>query len=187
MLPQEIYLLSLFPSMLPWWLSDRESACQWRRHRFNPWSEKIPWRNGNPLQYSYLENPTVRGAWRATAHGDTQSWTRFNDWTSLTSMKQPEAELINYSVLTAVGWGGHENKQQFTHLSIRGAGCTVTNQPIKCHTPQLAICIHSSETQEPSHLILTLQQFCNREVQNLTLLWICFFDFNFCSSLLLLL
>ena len=25
--------------------------------------------NGNPLQYSCLENPTVRGAWRATAHG----------------------------------------------------------------------------------------------------------------------
>ena len=25
--------------------------------------------NGNPLQYSCLENPTDRGAWRATAHG----------------------------------------------------------------------------------------------------------------------
>ena len=25
--------------------------------------------NGNPLQYSYLENPMDRGAWRATVHG----------------------------------------------------------------------------------------------------------------------
>ena len=25
--------------------------------------------NGNPLQYSYLENPMVRGAWQATVHG----------------------------------------------------------------------------------------------------------------------
>ena len=25
--------------------------------------------NGNPLQYSYLENPTDRGAWWATVHG----------------------------------------------------------------------------------------------------------------------
>ena len=25
-------------------------------------------RNGNPLQYSYLENPMDRGAWWATAH-----------------------------------------------------------------------------------------------------------------------
>ena len=32
--------------------------------------------NGNLLQYSCLENPTDRGAWRATAHGVTKSWTR---------------------------------------------------------------------------------------------------------------
>ena len=25
--------------------------------------------NGNPLQYSCLENPIDRGAWRATVHG----------------------------------------------------------------------------------------------------------------------
>ena len=25
--------------------------------------------NGNPLQYSCLENPTERGAWQATVHG----------------------------------------------------------------------------------------------------------------------
>ena len=25
--------------------------------------------NGNPLQYSYLENSMDRGAWRATIHG----------------------------------------------------------------------------------------------------------------------
>ena len=29
--------------------------------------------NGNPLQYSYLENPTDRGAWWATAHGVAES------------------------------------------------------------------------------------------------------------------
>ena len=30
-------------------------------------------RNGNPLQYSCLENPMDGGAWRATAHGLTES------------------------------------------------------------------------------------------------------------------
>ena len=29
----------------------------------------------NPLQYSCLENPMDRGAWRATVHGVTKSWT----------------------------------------------------------------------------------------------------------------
>ena len=28
----------------PRWLSGKDSACQSRRHRFNPWVGKIPWR-----------------------------------------------------------------------------------------------------------------------------------------------
>ena len=31
--------------------------------------------NGNPLQYSCLGNPMDRGAWWATVHGVTKSWT----------------------------------------------------------------------------------------------------------------
>ena len=30
--------------------------------------------NGNPLQYSCLENSIGRGAWQATAHGAAESW-----------------------------------------------------------------------------------------------------------------
>ena len=30
--------------------------------------------NGNPLQYSCLENPMDRGAWRATVHGVKKGW-----------------------------------------------------------------------------------------------------------------
>ena len=35
--------------------------------------------NGNSLQYSFLENPRDRGAWWATVHGVTESWTRLNN------------------------------------------------------------------------------------------------------------
>ena len=31
--------------------------------------------NVNLLEYSYLENPTGRGAWGATVHGVGKSWT----------------------------------------------------------------------------------------------------------------
>ena len=31
--------------------------------------------HGNPFQYSCLENPVDRGAWRATIHRLTKSWT----------------------------------------------------------------------------------------------------------------
>ena len=29
--------------------------------------------NGNPVQYSYLDNPSDRGAWWATVHGVSKS------------------------------------------------------------------------------------------------------------------
>ena len=34
--------------------------------------------NGNPLQYSCLENSMDRGAWRAIGHGVTKSLTQLN-------------------------------------------------------------------------------------------------------------
>ena len=35
--------------------------------------------NGNPLQYSHLENPMDREAWWATVHGIAKSWTQLSD------------------------------------------------------------------------------------------------------------
>ena len=37
--------------------------------------------NGNPLQYSCLENPMDGGAWWATVHRVAKSWTRLSDFT----------------------------------------------------------------------------------------------------------
>ena len=46
-----------------------------------PGFERFPGeRNGNPLQYSCLENPMDRGAWQATIHGVPRSWTQVSDW-----------------------------------------------------------------------------------------------------------
>ena len=39
--------------------------------------------NGNPLQYSCLENPMDQGAWWATVHGVSKSRTQLNDFTTL--------------------------------------------------------------------------------------------------------
>ena len=36
--------------------------------------------NGNIVQYSYLENYIDGGAWQATVHGITKSWTWLDDW-----------------------------------------------------------------------------------------------------------
>ena len=57
---------------LPWWFSGKESACHCRRHGFEPWVGKIPWGsnwNGNPFQYSCLENSIDQGASWSIVHG----------------------------------------------------------------------------------------------------------------------
>ena len=37
--------------------------------------------NGNPLQYSCLENPMDGGAWWAAVHGVAKCWTQLSDFT----------------------------------------------------------------------------------------------------------
>ena len=46
--------------------------------------------NGNPLQYSCLENPMDRGAWWATVHGVAKSQTPLSDLTNLTKSRERE-------------------------------------------------------------------------------------------------
>ena len=43
--------------------------------------------SGNPHQYSCSENPMDRGAWWATVHGVTKSWTQRNESRCLNSLK----------------------------------------------------------------------------------------------------
>ena len=58
---------------LPWWLIGKESACQFRRLRFDPGipgSGRSPGKgNGNPLQYFCLGNLMDSRAWQAIVHG----------------------------------------------------------------------------------------------------------------------
>ena len=61
---------------LPWWLGVKETARNARDLGWIPGSERSPGEgNGNPLQYSFLENLMDRGAWQATVLGATNSQT----------------------------------------------------------------------------------------------------------------
>ena len=58
---------------------DKESACNAGDPGSIPGLGRCPGeRQGNPLQYSCLENSTVRGAWWATGHGVAKSQTRLS-------------------------------------------------------------------------------------------------------------
>ena len=57
--------------------------------------------NGNPLQYSGLENPMDRGAWQAAVHGVTKSWTRLNDFTFTFHFHALQKEMATHSSVLA--------------------------------------------------------------------------------------
>ena len=71
---------------LPRLLSGKESVCQCRKLAGGgdliPGLGRSPggW-NGNTLQYSRLEKSKDRGAWRATVHEVTKSWTQLSTHT----------------------------------------------------------------------------------------------------------
>ena len=65
---------------LPWWLRVKASVCNEGDLGSIPGPERSPGEGtGHPLQYSCLENPMDRGAWRATVHGG-KSRTRLSDF-----------------------------------------------------------------------------------------------------------
>ena len=58
-----------------------ESACSAGDLGLIPGSGRSPGEgNGNPLQYSCLENPMDGGAWQAKVHGFTKSQTQLSDF-----------------------------------------------------------------------------------------------------------
>ena len=64
-------LFSIYISLrLPWWLSGKESAYNAEDPDSIPGSGR---ENGDPLQYSCLENSMHRGAWHSTIHRVAQS------------------------------------------------------------------------------------------------------------------
>ena len=57
--------------------------------------------NGNPLQYSCLENPTDGGAWQAAVHGVAKSRTQLGDFTFTFHFHALEKEMATHSSVLA--------------------------------------------------------------------------------------
>ena len=52
--------------------------------------------NGNPLQYSSLENPVDGGAWCAAVHEVAKSWTRLSNFTFTFHFHALEKEMATH-------------------------------------------------------------------------------------------
>ena len=73
-----MYTMHLYPFIMafPGGLEGKESACNAGDLGLIPGlGRSFREGNGYPLQYSCLENSKDRGAWQATVHGVTKSWT----------------------------------------------------------------------------------------------------------------
>ena len=78
------YGLWRFTKGFPCGSAGKESACNVGDLGSIPGFGRSPEKgNGNPLQYSCLENPMDRGAWQAIIHAVAKSRTRLSDFTSL--------------------------------------------------------------------------------------------------------
>ena len=56
---------------------------------------------GNPLQYSYLETPMDRGAWKAAVHGVAKSQTWLSNFTFTFHFHALEKEMATHSSVLA--------------------------------------------------------------------------------------
>ena len=86
--------------------------------------------NGNPLQYSCLENPRDRGAWQATVHGVTKSWTWLSDWAHTLG------DLIGFSI-RQLDWArpAHFRKTLLCLTPLPLLWQTLPPQPRSCFIP----------------------------------------------------
>ena len=58
-------------------------------------------KDGTPFQYSYLENPTGGGGWKAAVHGVAEGQTRLSDFTFTFHFHALEKEMATHSSVLA--------------------------------------------------------------------------------------
>ena len=78
--------------------------------------------NGNPLQYSCLENPMDRGAWRAAVHGVARNWTRLSDFTFTFHFHALEKAMATHSSVFAWRIPGTGEPGELLSLGLHRVG-----------------------------------------------------------------
>ena len=68
-----------------------------KRRGFSPWVWKISWsRNGNPLQYSYVENSIDGGTWEATVHHKESDMIEYNTVAAVTTQAFAAMDQVQF-------------------------------------------------------------------------------------------
>ena len=78
--------------------------------------------NGTPLQYSCLENPMDRGAWRAAVHGVAESRAQVSDFTFPFHFHSLEKEMATHTSVLAWKIPGMEEPGGLQSMGSQGVG-----------------------------------------------------------------
>ena len=123
----------------------KASACSAGDLGSIPRSRRFPGEgNGNPLQYSCLENPIDGGAWWATVHGVAKSQTQLSNSLSLffsdSVVQNPLAKAGDMGLILGLGRSpgeGNGNPLQYSCLGNprdRGAWQATVHEVVKSRT-----------------------------------------------------
>ena len=98
---KHIWFILCFMLGFPGGSDGKESSCNPGNLGSIPRSGRSPGEEyANPLQYSCLENPKDKGAWRATVHGVKESQTRlsYHHFHTLCYMHKSDKLLLSYTI-----------------------------------------------------------------------------------------
>ena len=150
--------------------SGKEPTCQCRRHKrcgFDSCVGKTPWRRawqGNPLQYSCLENPMDRVAWRAIVHRVAKSQTWLRDFT-LEEKKNHISNFWDWSPrsLSSSSYSpffSHQHKknniEMWGHLQNNCNGASFSSDDLMFHLQFKTLCL-----TKPSGLLYFYTSSCS--------------------------
>ena len=106
-------------------------------HRFDPWVGNIS-QEWQPLQYSCLENPMDREAWRATVHEVTKSRTLLSDSTTTLlgedPLKQSLRQGFSWQWLMRRGLAGKTHWEPGKQPSKEVVSAEISSQPDSMET-----------------------------------------------------
>ena len=105
--------------------------------------------NGNPLQYSCLENPMDGGAWWATVHGVAKSWTRLSDFRCNSDVIRRPLIFRVVDIASILEMEGMRPEE------LNKGGITNTNEENGCHKKDKEV---SEEVKLPVYLALRILQ-----------------------------
>ena len=99
--PRAIHMQT-FPHVPEWQMGSSKGETLGQLRYLPSWyylfmEQNIGESNGNPLQYSCLENPMDGGAWQAAVHGVANSQTRLSDFTFTFHFHALEKEMATHS------------------------------------------------------------------------------------------